>query len=802
MGDPNKGEVNRPVRAARVAVVAGLLAAAYVIALYIARPVPGWAISMFGGPSRQIDREGGLVLTFRPEPGQEAAFDAYVADRASRTRKQGASIVVELPGVSKDAAMSTIDMLQTGGLTMREVLRTGYAAEIGEREGVTLEVDQWMPDDGSGTRTDTFLKASSVDVMEAALAGWRPPEGAEIVFEWVDPSEWRPGTAPYVRTYLVKSAAEIDGSMIANAEKSYDPNTGRPVVLLDFTRAGGQAFCDLTARIAGEKLATMTGTRVRSAPIINGRICGGRASVMMGGSNALDQDLEADALVAVLRSGSLPKGTVEDQSWKPPANLTRPAWMARAFFGLIAALASALVILVALRLVRPTLRVTPRPAGSIPWRRVAVTALAPIALLVAARFSLPGLNEAELEHILRRPLDTQESIIALGITPIITGYFLVELVALAWPALRWRRHDPRGRVGLGRAAAAVSIAIALLQGYLVASYWDQLGRPAFGFGAGVEVTAHHGAMLKILFMVTLAAGTMGLALIAGLIREHGLGNGYAALLATGYLFELAAPYTREGYANAYHFVTTETLVGGVGGIAIAFATRALLRWRVDKLRLPTCGVTPLGDSQAIIMLLVMLASLGLSGFESTATRYYAFLQNTVAHAAILFASVPVWSWLFARPSIAAASLGAWIRATALTLVVFAAAWYVGALYALTIMVVTAAALDILDDLRAHRAKLVVAGIVHQAQYVGMVEDALDAAAIPVHFHASHIRTLFAFFGAWAPIIVLVPEAQGESAQRIVYATITKEHHAVVQAFARDARPTPGRRLVPAWVRTT
>jgi hypothetical protein len=776
--------VNQPVRAARAALVAGLIAAAYVVALYLVRPIPDWAIAMFGGPSRPLDRYGGLALTFRPDPGQEAAFDAYVAGRARSTRRQGGSVIVELPGVPKAAAMETIDMLHYGGLTMKEVVRANYAAEIGERDGITLEVDQWSPEDGSGVRSDPYLKASSVEVLEAAIAGWQPPEGTELVFEWVEPGGYRPGEQPYARTYLVKSVAEIDGSMIDSATSTWDPNSGRPIVLLELTREGGDKFCELTGRIVGEKLATMTGNRVRSAPLINSRICGGRASVTMGASDPQRQEQEASALVAVLRSGAMPKGTIEHHAWTPPANITREAWLARLLFGLIAAIAVALVIFVTVRLIKPTRRMAPRPAGKIPWRRVAVTALAPIALLVAGNISLPGLNEAELEHILDRQLDTQESVIALGITPIITGYLLVELVALAWPRLRWRRHDPRGRQGLGRAAAGVSIAVALLQGYFAASHWDRVGQPMFGFGSGVDITMHHGMQLKLLYMLTLAAGTMGLAIIAGVIREHGLGNGYAVLLATSYLFDLAAPYTRDGYASFYGYVTLETLVGVLGAIAIAAATRALLRWRVDKLRMPTCGVTPLGDSQAIIMLLVMAASFGISGLESTLDRYYAFVASTVTHAIILFASVPIWSWLFARPGLlVGVTRGAWIRATALTLVMFVAAWYVGALYALSIMMITAAALDILDDLRAHRNKLAIAGVVHQAQYVGMLERAFDDANIPVHFHAGHIRTLFAFFGAWAPILVMVPEAHLEAASKLVYATVTKDHHAVVQAFA-------------------
>ena len=86
--------MGQAVRAGRAAIVAGVLAAAFAIALYVVKPVPGWAIGMFGGPSRPIDRFGGLSLTFRPEPGNEAAFDAYVADRGTVARKERGIVAV------------------------------------------------------------------------------------------------------------------------------------------------------------------------------------------------------------------------------------------------------------------------------------------------------------------------------------------------------------------------------------------------------------------------------------------------------------------------------------------------------------------------------------------------------------------------------------------------------------------------------------------------------------------------------------------------------------------------------------
>ncbi|MBA3498747.1 MAG: hypothetical protein H0T65_00120, partial [Deltaproteobacteria bacterium] len=465
------------------------------------------------------------------------------------------------------------------------------------------------------------------------------------------------------------------------------------------------------------------------------------------------------------------------------------------------------------RLTRPTVR--PRiakPDGGVPWRRIAVTALAPIVLLASSFFTLPGVNEVELEHISARggggsALDV--TVTALGVTPIITAFLLVELVALAFPRLRWRRHDPRGRIGLGRAVAAVAIALSLLQGYFLAGYLESLSR----YGAEIVTP---GLRLQLLVMLSLATGTMLLAIIAGLIREHGLGNGYAVLMTTSFLFEVAQPYLIDGPENAHHYVSKGTLLGLVGALCIAVATRAMLRWRVEQLRLPTSGITPVNDMGGILMAVVLLTSLGLGdAFAEVTYRLTAIREIDIWSLVILVVSVPLWAWLFARPQIAAGiTWPAWIRATGLTLLFLGIiglagiymqgvdAWAIAIMTPVSVMVATATLLDIRDDLRARRRALVPVGILHQAQYVPLVERVLDEAGIAAHFHASHVRTLFAFFGPWAPIIVLVPEADADVARSKVYETVTKEHHAVVQAFARDARPTPARPLVPALARTT
>ncbi|NJM91061.1 MAG: hypothetical protein HC863_02010 [Myxococcales bacterium] len=65
-------------------------------------------------------------------------------------------------------------------------------------------------------------------------------------------------------------------------------------------------FGDLTAQVVGKKVATILDDRVKSAPIINGAIRGGRASITMGGSDPQRQERDANDLVGVLKTGSLP----------------------------------------------------------------------------------------------------------------------------------------------------------------------------------------------------------------------------------------------------------------------------------------------------------------------------------------------------------------------------------------------------------------------------------------------------------------------------------------------------------------
>jgi hypothetical protein len=154
--------------------------------------------------------------------------------------------------------------------------------------------------------------------------------------------------------------------------------------------------------------------------------------------------------------------------------------------------------------------------------------------------------------------------------------------------------------------------------------------------------------------------------------------------------------------------------------------------------------------------------------------------------AVVAALVPVWSWLFAAPRVTASvarqagcvpvTRATWARATLLSMAVVAGVAALGTLATATAgstalpvtpvfaMIATAVVLDLLAGARAHRRPLATAGVLHQIQLADLVEQALAEAGIPCHIEASNLRTLFAFFGPWAPAIVRVPEAHAEDAR--------------------------------------
>jgi SecY translocase/SecD-like export protein len=765
----------RAVSPRRAAAIAGALAAAFVIATYIVRTVPDGVVALVGGPDGGIARYGGLRVGYEPPPGADREVAAYVARNHGTTRVDSGVLAIEFPGLGEDAADRITGVLASGGLEFKQALETDDFAVIAQRAGVLadehlprdyvgprLVVDRWYAEDGSHHTTFALEALRRADLRETIeRSGWTPPPGTEVAYERVTyenrPEHWR--------TYLLASRVELDAGAILDATGSFDPNTGRPIILIDYTGAGSERFCEVTRRIVGHKLAAVFGGDVRSAPIINGPICGGHASVAMGGSDPDAQLAERDAVLAVLRGGAIPRGgRVVSREWFPPASIPLREWLGRLVLGLLAGLAVFVLAYAVVRFARPVHADRPvLAAGRFPTRRLFVTLLAPLVLLLAPYIDLPGVNTYELAHIMRHDPGAAGSVFALGITPVMFAFAIVEIVALAVPPLRWRRHDPEGRRKLARAVAILAIAFAALQGYFLVRRFELAS-----LGGAELISLHAGWAQRGMLVLTLVAGTLVLVTVAGAISSRGLGNGYGVVIASGLVID-TLPDLGNALAPEYWMHYAAALPAGIAAIAaIAIPTAAVLRWRIvaherePALRPPLSGISPLGDVVTILGLVSTLAVL-LDKPSLPA------LHSHVVAGAIALVSVVVWSWVLARPALVAArayaadlqppSRASWGRALGVTLAWTAVVFVVAApVDRIALVLTTAVVLDIAADVRAHRAKLVAVTMLQQIQQLGVVERELAAAGIAYHASASHLRSLLAFFGPWAPVVILVPEA--------------------------------------------
>lgn len=784
----------------RVALGAGVLAALYLLVMYLAHPVPGRLVALLGGAQSDIERQGGLEVVWQPPPGMsaDAIVERYRIDEGSAlVRRDGDAFVISVPGVRRELVEETAQRIAgEHGLEFHVVveaeamMRLASLLELpmkGQRP-VDVEVDQWRSGDATAPITDYYLLGDTRADLEAALAeagrrGWQLPPGTRIAYEHVA-TPTREGW----RTYVVDEHPVLGGLDIANAVTSYDPNTDRPIVLLDFTRAGGEIFAEVTARIRGHKLAIMIGDQVKSAPVIETAIRGGRASINMGVGTPSEQQHEAELLVGTLRAGVLPAGgTIVSERYVEPVDDVAMQWLARLAIALGGGALIALLVWMTIRVTRPVWRTRAVASdGPAPWRRLGITLLAPVAVYVVSQVTVLGISTDELLYQFGgtafgssyERLLAQLSFGALGIVPVIDAFIFVEVLALIVPGWRRRRHAGHlARTPIRAAVAITAATLLVLQGWFVAQYISALGPDIMmpGVGAVIEIIS------------SFAIGTLVLVVVAALIREHGLGNGYGALIAGGWLLNVGQAWLDGPPIQA------ELVIAGVTGLAIAVPLAVAARWRIARLgeapiRVPASGLAPLGEVGGLVIILAVLARFPLS--DLTLSLYdwtMAARANRWLLIALVAAFTLLWSLAFARPAvtrrlaarvgITAPSWRAWWHATALScallLLVGGASTFAAYVRpsaaslvdAITIAMIAMVLLDIHADWRRRRMPLERVWSLHQAQHVDLVARALDDAAIPHHFSSTHLKTLLAFFGPFAPVDVLVPIEHAPAARQ-------------------------------------
>ncbi len=152
---------------------------------------------------------------------------------------------------------------------------------------------------GQTAHLEFHIVREDVDPYAAVL----PPDVVALpMLDRNDPTAQKSGDKPAM--IVLEKDAVLTGEDVVDARPSFD-QMNEAYVGMDFNSRGAKIFERVTAENVGKRMAIVLDKKVYSAPNINERIAGGRASITGNFSAAAAQDL-----ALVLRAGSLPAPVV------------------------------------------------------------------------------------------------------------------------------------------------------------------------------------------------------------------------------------------------------------------------------------------------------------------------------------------------------------------------------------------------------------------------------------------------------------------------------------------------------------
>lgn len=304
------------------------------------------------------------ILTVRERINERGVADPSVIAK-------GDEIIVELPGLDQEEIDGVKELIRrTAKLEFKIVHEAGVNGLITNPHmqqitgfvetdptaielGITRDSDSWAHEESGKRYTDFFLKAEdtrkflkhaeadAIDCLKTdnddAEGRYCQVTGRQILlnyledlgesnpqfkldddhsygYEFVTPQDKK--LDPFWRSYYLYRAVELAGSAVKNSNVFWSPTSNRPEVLIDFNRWGSRRFGELTGKHVGQKMAIILDDKINSAPTIQTRIAGGSSTISMGGSDPKAMQKEAEGLVNVLRTGSLPAPLRIDQESK------------------------------------------------------------------------------------------------------------------------------------------------------------------------------------------------------------------------------------------------------------------------------------------------------------------------------------------------------------------------------------------------------------------------------------------------------------------------------------------------------
>ena len=315
----------------------------------------GIRLSRYFGSVRQSDDE---ILKSLKEDAEDAVtrameiirnrVDQYGVSEPSIQRQGSRRIIVELPGVAREeeakqllqgtallefrllkdpqlaySIMQKIDNVLAGKSIVdstsenKDENKNEVASDTTNPADTTAPEEQLSEEefkkqhpffsvallDPQGRSADAYVYAQDRNKLELMLK--RPdvqkviPNNVDFVFS--AKPEKAPDGREFYRLYTVNKEPELTGGVVTDAVATIDPNTSGAVVNMTMNSEGATEWARITGANVGKRIAIILDGVAYNAPVVKGKIPGGR-SVIEGMENLQ----EAKLLEIVLKAGALP----------------------------------------------------------------------------------------------------------------------------------------------------------------------------------------------------------------------------------------------------------------------------------------------------------------------------------------------------------------------------------------------------------------------------------------------------------------------------------------------------------------
>jgi hypothetical protein len=272
----------------------------------------------------------------------------------------------------------------------------------------------------------------------------------------------------------------------------------------------------------------------------------------------------------------------------------------------------------------------------LPWgARLAITLVLLALYHFGHRLTLPFVDPQAVAML---GVSASTSVLSLGYTPLLTGFLLVELFSvMTSPGRRLRQGGTAGRATLNRAALGTSLVIAAVQAFSIGRYLEVI-TPPFG---GSMLTTDPGIGFLLITMGTLTAMTAAVFVLANVLSDFGIGNGFALLNLVDIVRIALSRLPLSGLDSPGNSAPSDSPVAAISLLLLLVLGGILLR----QLRAAEDGFSPafpqgyLPAGWAVVALSSFILFPGLKALRSLFP-----MSPWIFDAAVVLILVPLFSW--------------------------------------------------------------------------------------------------------------------------------------------------------------